>query len=234
VGNVSVNGIQKLFAEVPGTYQFVNHLLTGGLDIAWRHRAVRLAADAPGGRWLDVCSGTGETAIYLSRSAPPGTTVHAADFSMPMLRQLQNGAGARSIRLAVAEVGQLPFPDETFGLVTISFATRNINTGRAALLRRLREFHRVLAPGGQFVNLETSQPRSRLLRAMVHGYVKILVKPVGGVISGSPAAYRYLSETIPRFYPPEEFADIIEEAGFREVGFTSLFFGVAAIHHATR
>ncbi len=229
-----MNGIQKLFAEVPRTYQFVNHLLTGGLDIAWRRRAVRLAAAAPGDRWLDVCSGTGETALYLSRSAPPGTVVHAADFSLPMLRQLQAGAGERSIRLAVAEAGRLPFPDEAFGLVTISFATRNINTSRTALLRRLREFHRVLESGGRFVNLETSQPRSRLLRAVVHGYVKSLVKPVGGLISGSPAAYTYLSETIPRFYPPGEFADIIEEAGFREVGFRSLSCGVAAIHHATR
>ncbi|MFC1529393.1 ubiquinone/menaquinone biosynthesis methyltransferase [Gemmatimonadota bacterium] len=229
-----MNGIQKLFAEVPRTYQFVNHLLTGGLDIAWRHRAVRLAARSPGNRWLDVCSGTGETALYLSRSAPPGTTVHAADFSMPMLRQLQSVAGERAIHLSVAEAGQLPFPDETFGLVTISFATRNINTSRTALVRRLGEFRRVLKPDGRFVNLETSQPRSRLLRAMVHGYVKSLVKPVGGAISGSPAAYTYLSETIPRFYPPEEFAGIIEEAGFREVGFTSLSFGVAAIHHATR
>jgi demethylmenaquinone methyltransferase/2-methoxy-6-polyprenyl-1,4-benzoquinol methylase len=229
-----MSGIQKLFAEVPDTYQFVNHLLTGGLDIVWRRRAVRFAAGAPGGLWLDVCSGTGETALYLSRAAPPGTAVHAVDFSIPMLRQLRTAKGADAIRLAAAEVGRLPFPDETFEVVTISFATRNINTSRTALIRRLEEFRRVLRPGGRFVNVETSQPRSRLLRALVHGYVKSLVKPVGGAISGSSAAYRYLSETIPRFYPPEDFAGIIGEAGFREVGFTTLSFGVAAIHHATR
>ena len=219
---------------MPRTYQIVNHLLTGGLDILWRRRMVRLAAEAPGGRWLDVCSGTGETARYLERSAPAGTTVFAADFSRPMLRELKRADGEGSISLSVAEVGALPFPDDTFSLITISFATRNLNTGRTALLRRLREFHRVLVPGGWFVNLETSQPRSKVIRRLVHGYVKTLVKPVGGAISGSPAAYRYLSETIPRFHPPQEFTDILSEAGFNKVHCLPLSCGVAAIHQAEK
>ena len=228
-----MNGIQKIFAEVPDTYQFVNHLLTGGLDIVWRRRAVRIAVESGGVRWLDVCSGTGETAAYLSRRAPAGTEVFAADFSMPMLRHATTRPGREHVRFSVADVGRLPFPDNTFDLVTISFATRNINTSRTGLLRCLTEFHRVLKPGGRFVNLETSQPGSRVLRSLVEGYIKTLVKPVGKSISGSSAAYSYLSETIPRFYPAEEFARIISEAGFTDVQSTPLFFGVAAIHQGT-
>lgn len=230
-----MNGIQKIFAEVPSTYEFVNHLLTGGLDIVWRRRAVRIAVEgAGGGRWLDVCSGTGETAAYLSRSAPNGTEVFVADFSMPMLRHATTRPGRERVHFSVADAGRLPFPDSTFELVTISFATRNINTSRTGLVRCLTEFHRVLKPGGRFVNLETSQPESRILRALVHGYVRTLVRPVGGTLSGSRAAYRYLSETIPRFHPAEEFSRIISEAGFTDVRFTPLLFGVAAIHQGIR
>ncbi len=229
-----MNGIQKIFAEVPDTYEFVNHLLTGGLDIIWRRRAVGIAVEGAGGRWLDACSGTGETAAYLSRSAPNGTDVFVADFSMPMLRQATTRPGRERVHFSVADAGRLPFPDSTFELVTISFATRNINTSRTGLLRCLTEFHRVLKPGGRFVNLETSQPESRVLRALVHGYVRTFVRPVGGTLSGSRAAYRYLSETIPRFHPAEEFSRIISEAGFTDVRFTPLLFGVAAIHQGIR
>ncbi|MFC1629136.1 ubiquinone/menaquinone biosynthesis methyltransferase [Gemmatimonadota bacterium] len=225
-----MNGIQKLFAEVPGTYQFVNHILTGGLDILWRRRAVRIAVEEGGGNWLDVCTGTGETAAYLSRYAPVGTEVFAADFSMPMLMHAAGSSGRETVHFSAADADQLPFPDATFDLVTISFATRNINTSRSALQRRLVEFRRVLKPGGRFVNLETSQPGSRILRIVVHGYVGTVVRPLGGMISGSRAAYSYLSETIPRFYPADEFARIISDAGFTDVRSTPLFFGVAAIH----
>ena len=225
-----MNGIQKIFAEVPGTYQFVNHLLTGGLDILWRKRAVRIAVDGGGSRWLDVCSGTGETAAYLSRHAPAGTEVFAADFSLPMLMHAALSTGREPVHFSAADADRLPFPDATFDLVTISFATRNINTSRVALERRLAEFRRVLKPGGRFVNLETSQPGSRFLRRLVHGYIGTFVRPVGGMISGSSAAYSYLSETIPRFYSADEFARIVSDAGFTDVRSTPLFLGVAAIH----
>ncbi len=122
----------------------------------------------------------------------------------------------------------------TFDLVTISFATRNININRDALVHCLGEFHRILKPGGRFINLETSQPSSLVMKKLFHKYVKLFVKPIGQFLSGSRAGYAYLSHTIPRFYSADEFADLIHQAGFEEVTFNRMLHGVAAIHKAVK
>jgi demethylmenaquinone methyltransferase/2-methoxy-6-polyprenyl-1,4-benzoquinol methylase len=225
-------GIQTIFSEVPKTYELVNHTLTLGMDILWRKRAVRIAASLGGSRWIDVCSGTGETANYLSRAASNGTSVFATDFSMPMLSYALKKPEASNITFCLSDIKQLPFGDNSFDLVTISFATRNINVSREILVQSFSEFYRVLRPRGCFINLETSQPASPLVRKLFHGYVKLLVKPVGQALSGSRAGYTYLSKTIPRFYPAEELADILRTAGFDEVRYQRLLFGAAAIHQS--
>jgi demethylmenaquinone methyltransferase/2-methoxy-6-polyprenyl-1,4-benzoquinol methylase len=227
-------GIQKLFSEVAHRYELTNHVLTLGRDIAWRKKAVGLAAGAGGRRWLDVCTGTGETAALLCRSTGVGTTVVAVDFSLPMLLGAVRKKEASRILPAIADAGVLPFPNSTFDLITISFATRNLNTSRRALENCFREFHRVLVPGGRFVNLETSQPASGLFRALVHLYVGLLVRPVGEFLSGSRAGYSYLSATIPRFYTAGELSEILKSAGFPRVTSHRLLGGVAAVHVAVK
>jgi demethylmenaquinone methyltransferase/2-methoxy-6-polyprenyl-1,4-benzoquinol methylase len=227
-------GIRKIFMEVPRTYELVNHVLTGGADILWRRRAARLAAAKGGARWLDVCTGTGEMAIYLRRLAPAETAVFAADFCPPMALEAMAKPEAKEIIFLLADAGSLPFPDESFDLITISFATRNINVSREHLMKCLREFHRLLRPSGRFVNLETSQPRLKLFRKLMHFFVALVVKPVGSSISGSDASYAYLSHTIPRFYGAEELAGIFNEAGFSKVVFRQLMFGAAAIHESVK
>jgi len=228
------NGIQKLFAQVPRTYERVNHILTFGMDILWRKKAVQLAVADGGERWIDVCSGTGETAVYLTGNAENGTRVYAADFSLPMLQVARAKPQGRKIRFSISEIKALPFPEATFDLITISFATRNINTSRDDLLNSFKEFYRVLKPGGRFVNLETSQPSNAVIRKLYHTYIKWLVKPIGWRISGAKAPYAYLSQTIPRFYSAAELAEILTEAGFSRVDFTRLMFGAAAIHKAVK
>ena len=96
------------------------------------------------------------------------------------------------------------------------------------------EFYRILKPGGRFINLETSQPSYLPIRRLFHFYVRLCVKPVGGRISGSYKAYTYLAHTIPRFYPPEELSDIMCRAGFKDVTYSKLLFGVAAIHQGRK
>jgi demethylmenaquinone methyltransferase/2-methoxy-6-polyprenyl-1,4-benzoquinol methylase len=118
----------------------------------------------------------------------------------------------REIRFTLADASHLPFPNETFDLVTISFATRNINVSKKTLLERFREFHRILRRGGRFVNLETSQPPSWLVRRAFHLYVRLTVKRLGSRISGSSAGYAYLAQTIPRFYNAMELADLMRQA----------------------
>jgi demethylmenaquinone methyltransferase/2-methoxy-6-polyprenyl-1,4-benzoquinol methylase len=227
-------GIQKIFGEVPRTYELVNHLLTFGADIICRRRAAEMAVREGGTMWLDVCSGTGEMAANLARLGRNGTNVYGADFSLPMIRMAAQKSEAKKVGFVISDVGKLPFGDGSFDLVTISFATRNINTSLEGLTATLKEFHRVLRPGGRFVNLETSQPRSGLIRKMMHLYVRLAVRRVGSAISGSEAGYAYLSQTIPRFYPPKQFADIIQKAGFSTVTFRPMFFGIIAVHYGVK
>lgn len=181
-----------------------------------------------------MCTGTGEMAVCLSRLAPRGTSIHAVDFSLPMVAEAMKKPEAQSVDFVVSDVRALDFPDECLDLVTISFATRNINPDRDTLTQTFAEFCRVLRPGGHFVNLETSQPSSRLTRRLFYTYVKLLVRPVGGLISGSYGGYAYLAHTIPRFYPPEELSDIMRQAGFRNVAYRKLMFGIAAIHQGVK
>lgn len=227
-------GIRKIFSEVPRTYELVNHVLTFGLDILWRTKAAKVATMGGGRRWLDVCSGTGEMAVYLRRLANRKTMVVAADFSIPMIRKAIEKSEAHQIVFTLADASTLPFRDGTFDLVTISFATRNINVSRNILIQCFCEFYRILRPGGVFVNLETSQPPSRLIKRLFLLYVWLVVRPLGYIISGSKAGYAYLSHTIPRFYSANEFAGIIRQAGFVKVNFHHMMFGVVAIHTGTK
>lgn len=227
--------IREIFSlHVSTTYEVVNHILTFGHDALWRRRAARIAA-APGGtQWADMCTGTGEMAVCLRRLAPPETTIHAVDFSLPMMAVAMKKPEARNIVFVVSDVKALNFQDNSLDLITISFATRNINLNRDVLTQTFAEFCRVLKPGGRFINLETSQPSSRLTRQLFHAYVKLFVKSVGGLISGSYKGYAYLTHTIPRFYPPEELSDIMRRAGFKDVTYKKLMFGIAAIHQGMK
>jgi len=222
--------IQNIFAEVPQTYALVNHVLTLGLDILWRKGAARMAAEPGGDRWLDVCTGTGEMAAYLSRLAEAGTTVTAVDITLPMLRTAIGKPEGRSIAFVQSNVMVLPFPDGVFDLLTSSVATRNLNLTRQRLVQTFGEFHRVLKTGGRFVNLETSQPGSAFIKRAFHLYIRLLVKQLGSRISGSASGYAYLAHTIPRFYTAEELLGIMKQAGFRGVVAKKLFPGIAAVH----
>ena len=227
-------GIREMFAEVPETYELVNHIMTFGLDILWRRRAADEAAAAGGSRWLDVCTGTGDMAACLSRRAGPDTAVVASDFSIPMMKKaLRKRFGCR-VAFVAGAAGALPFPDRSFDLITIAFATRIINVNREALVTSFREFNPVLRPGGVFVNLETSCPPGRLVRSMLDLYARIFVGHFGSFISGSRAGYSYLSRTLRRFYGAEELSSIIGEAGFSRVSFRRMTWGVAAVHRALK
>jgi demethylmenaquinone methyltransferase/2-methoxy-6-polyprenyl-1,4-benzoquinol methylase len=228
------SSIERMFSEVPATYELVNHVLTLGLDIIWRRRAAKIAAKAGGGQWADMCTGTGEMAARLDRLAPEGTTIYGIDFSEPMLEQAGRKPEAARINFVTSDIKTLPFPDASFDLITMSFATRNINLSKEILVQSFSEFYRVLKPGGRFVNLETSRPSFWPVRKCFHLYIKLFVKSIGSRISGSRDAYTYLATTIPRFYSAQELADIMRQAGFDKVTFQQYMFGAAAIHQAMK
>jgi demethylmenaquinone methyltransferase/2-methoxy-6-polyprenyl-1,4-benzoquinol methylase len=227
-------GLKRVYAEIHGRYESANHILTIGLDVIWRRRAASLAERCSGGRWIDLCTGTGEMAVLLERAADSDCRVHAVDFSMPMLEEARSKREAGGICFTLSGIDDLPFPDACFDLATISFATRNIDRGGETLVNAFREIRRIIRPGGCLINLETSQPRNPIVRALFHSYVRLLVRPVGGAVAGSDEGFAYLSRSILGFHSPQRLSGILLEAGFSEVDWESLFFGAAAIHTAIR
>jgi len=170
----------------------------------------------------------------VARHVEADARVFSTDFSYPMLIRARRRIHMSGVSFVLAEAGELPFSDETFDLVTISFATRNLNIRREILLSYLKEFYRTLDRGGAFVNVETSQPPNPLLRKIFHAYVRTFVRPVGSFFSGSKPGYRYLAHTIPRFYSADEFSSLLYSAGFSHVEEFPLMGGIAAIHLALK
>lgn len=226
--------IRRIFAEVPNTYEVLNHLLTFGQDILWRRKAARAAARGCKGLWLDACGGTGEMTACLAQLADASTRIVVADFSLPMMRKALARPESKDIAFTLADVCRLPLRDSSFDALTIAFATRNITSTREHLIMCLREFHRVLKPDGRLVMLETSQPKHGLVRRLFHVYARLIVAPVGRIVSRSPSAYGYLSNSMCNFYDPEELAQILKEAGFSCVNFNRMLLGAVAIHVAVK
>jgi demethylmenaquinone methyltransferase/2-methoxy-6-polyprenyl-1,4-benzoquinol methylase len=227
-------GLFRIFSEIAAQYELVNHILTFGLDIPWRKRAAQIAVADGGNLWLDVCSGTGEMAINIQKLAAPGTKIVLSDFSFPMVSIAKNKSELEKVSISLADSGKLPFLDNIFDLVVISFATRNITGNRERLMKFLKEFHRVLKPGGRFINLETSQPTSNPIRAAYRLYTQTAVKTIGRLVSGSRAGYSYLSLSVVRFFDAEKLAVILREAGFSRVVYRTMTRGVVAIHKAVK
>jgi len=227
-------GVLKVFSEVAHHYELVNHVLTFGLDIPWRTRAAQVAASGGGALWLEVCSGTGEMAVNLKKFAGSDTKIVVSDFSMPMISRASVKKELSEASISLADSQHLPFPDNTFDLVAISFATRNITPNREKLSMFLREFHRVLKPGGRFINLETSQPSAAPIRLAFRFYTKQVIKLVGRIISGSKTGYAYLAHTVPRFFNANDLSDILYESGFSKVNFVTMTLGAVAIHRAVK
>ena len=227
-------GVQLIYSEVAETYELVNHVLTFGFDIRWRKFAARSAAKLKGRKILDVCCGTGEMALSLSKAAVEKVEIYLVDFSFPMLDKARQRKYKSYTSFLLADALDLPYKDNTFDLITISFAIRNLNTRKDILLAHLKEFHRILKTGGTFINVETSQPSSPILKKLFHFYIKTFIQPVGTFISGSQSGYRYLAYTIPRFFCADELSFLFKSIGFSRVDHTKKMGGIAAIHEAVK
>jgi len=187
---------------------------------------------------MDLCCGTGDLAVWLARLAPAGTEVIGLDYSLPMLTRAKEKAGQFPLKTDITfihgDVDDLPFPDGHFDSIGISFAFRNLTYKNPMTGRYLVEVVRVLKPGGEFVIVESSQPPNRLIRKIVHIYLRLFVYRVGSWISKNRPAYKYLSESARHFYTAEELVDLLVNAGFKQVTVKRLLFGAAAIHLAVK
>jgi len=224
--------VRTVFEQIAPRYDLLNHLLSFNIDRLWRRRALRALGwtKAPAGRYLDLCAGTLDVGAQLVRLRGFAGHVVAADFALPML-QAGAGKAPRAILAPVAADAQrLPLPDASMDGAIVAFGIRNV----ASLDAALREVHRVLRPGARFVILEFTTPRSWIVRTFYHLYFHHLLPLIGGLISGHGTAYRYLPKSVANFPAEPELASRMTSAGFRDVRWESLSFGIAAIHSGTR
>lgn len=228
--------LHKMFTDVPPRYDLINRLFTLGMDGKWRRKAAIDCLASKPERVLDLCCGTGDLAIDITRLASYHIDITGIDFSERMLdlARLKAESATQKIKFTIGDASNLPFPDNYFDSVGISFATRNLTYKNPHAARHLSEVLRVLKPGGRFVSVESSQPRNRIVRSIDHYYLRIFVYRLGWWISRNKVAYNYLTSSAKYYYSPEELRELLLKTGFKIVTFRRLFFGAAAIHVAIK
>ena len=220
--------IQAMFNDIAPTYDLLNHILSFGLDRTWRRKAISCLAKYPGGRFLDIASGSGDVALDLLRLSP--RQVVAGDFAYGMLRvfgeKLRHGEALGPIDIVSCDALNLPFRDNLFDGTVVAFGIRNF----ADRGRSLREMHRVLRPGGTSVILELTEPRGFGVAHLYRLYSRFGLPIVGRIVSRNSSAYHYLPDSISTFPAADEFLAMMAGAGFHNTRVRSLTFGSAAIY----
>jgi demethylmenaquinone methyltransferase/2-methoxy-6-polyprenyl-1,4-benzoquinol methylase len=226
------NYVERMFGQIARRYDFFNHFLSLGFDYAWRRRAIgvlreRSQAGSTAPRILDIACGTGDLSFEALHQIPDAQQT-GVDLAEPMLELFRKKASEKhlDIRIERGDVEALQFADNSFDGVTIGFGTRNFTD----LLTAFREIHRVLRAGGVFVNLELARPRPFPMKQLYHFYFDMLLPAFATMFSGHRSAYRYLPDSLRRFPDLEALADILRQAGFRDVIFETRTAGIVAIH----
>ncbi|MEO6204864.1 MAG: demethylmenaquinone methyltransferase [Mycobacteriales bacterium] len=218
--------VAAMFDDVAPRYDLTNAVLSAGLDRTWR-TAVREALDLQqGDRVLDLAAGTATSSAALAES---GATVVGCDFSLGMLQVGRRNASER-VQLVAGDALRLPFADDSFDAVTISFGLRNTADPSEALA----EMRRVTRPGGQLVVCEFSSPTWGPLRTVYLEYLMKLLPKVATKVSSDPAAYVYLAESIRAWPDQAALADLVSRAGWERSAWRNLTGGIVALHRGRK
>jgi demethylmenaquinone methyltransferase/2-methoxy-6-polyprenyl-1,4-benzoquinol methylase len=221
--------VRGMFAAVAARYDLANHLLSLGLDVAWRRataRALEETLKRPGSCVADVCCGTGDLSLAL-RQCTAGAVV-GVDFCHPMLTLARRKAITcrAQVHFVEADALRLPFPDGSLDAVTIAFGFRNL----ANYDRGLGEMRRVLKTGGSLAVLEFSRVRWPVFGPIFRFYFHWILPRLGTWISGVAGPYRYLPDSVSVFPEQAALAEKMRAAGFRNVRYVDFTGGVAALH----
>jgi demethylmenaquinone methyltransferase/2-methoxy-6-polyprenyl-1,4-benzoquinol methylase len=217
--------VAGMFDDVAKHYDRTNAFLSVGNDHLWRMHVVRAVAPEAGERILDIAAGTGTSSAALART---GARVVAVDFSAGMIAEGRKRHS--NVEFIEANAEKLPFGDNEFDAVTISFGLRNVNDPKAAL----SEMYRVLKPGGRLVICEFSKPPHALLRTGYWAYLKYVMPTVARTASSNPAAYNYLMESIKDWPDQGRLSQWIRGAGFTRVAYRNLTAGIVALHRGRK
>ncbi len=218
--------VRSMFDRIAPTYDKLNHLLSAGVDHAWRASLARGLPD-PAGRVLDLCAGTMDLgrAVWMEH---PQAKIVAADFAVEMLRRGREKVPDAA--LCGADALALPFRDGSFDVAVCGFGVRNVSDLAACF----REVRRVLRPGGTFAILEFFRAEKAITRIFHSVYNRHVLPSVGSALSGHGEAYRYLAESMERFHSLDEATALMADCGYGQVQGRDLLFGVASILQGVR
>jgi demethylmenaquinone methyltransferase/2-methoxy-6-polyprenyl-1,4-benzoquinol methylase len=223
--------VRRMFGEIAGRYDFLNHLLSLNVDRYWRWRTVRTVAPKGGDRILDVCTGTGDLALAYHKAAKGEAEIVGADFCHEMLAiGHQKGMKARAgdrLTFIEADTQSLPFPSDRFNIVTVAFGLRNVADTDAGLA----EMTRVCTPGGRVAVLEFSSPEWQPFKGIYSWYFRNVLPRIGQMIArNAESAYSYLPESVGEFPQGEALAERMRRVGLTEVSYRPLTLGVATLY----
>jgi demethylmenaquinone methyltransferase/2-methoxy-6-polyprenyl-1,4-benzoquinol methylase len=218
--------VGEMFSYISKTYDLLNHVLSFNIDKSWRKAAISYIS---GPNVLDVATGTADIALAINKSDPQKKVI-GIDISLGMLQIAKEKTKSKGIMLACADALNLPFRDNSFDNVIISFGIRNIKNKVQALY----EFKRVLKPSGKLLVLEFSKPKNQLINAAYILYKDYCLPNIAGLVSNNKDAYRYLAKTIRYFPDPEFLSNAMLQVGFEKVDFRFLSFGIACLHVACK
>lgn len=227
--------VREMFDSIAPAYDFMNRMMTFGIDKLWRAKAVRLIKKNAPERVLDVATGTGDLALLLCRELRP-KSLTGIDLSENMIEiarrkasQLRRTDGV-DITFRTADCLDLPFDDCAYDCVTVAYGVRNFEH----LLQGYNEMHRVLSPDGMLCVIELSTPTSPFIKPLYRFYTKFVIPLVGRLVSHDVRAYSYLPESIAAVPQGNSMLELMRQAGFRETKFIPLTFGVCTIYLAKK
>jgi demethylmenaquinone methyltransferase/2-methoxy-6-polyprenyl-1,4-benzoquinol methylase len=225
--------VQKMFDSIAPRYDLLNHILSGSIDRLWWWRTARHfrhILSQPEARIADVCCGTGDMTMALLRRRPPqAAPVLAIDFSHQMLMRGAAKFAKHGAVAVEADALHLPLADNSLQLLTTAFGFRNLANYESGL----REFHRVLAPGGELGILDFSEPGGFLGKLYAFYFRRVLPR-IGRMLSGAGSAYTYLPASVGRFPAPHQMLASLESVGFRDARWTPYTFGIAGLYTARK
>ncbi len=224
--------VSEMFDNVSHNYDFLNRMMTLGIDMKWRKKVVQIVKEKNPETVLDIATGTGDFAIMLSKLNPK--KIVGLDLSKGMLEigieKVKNKKLDNLIEMVLGDSENLPFEDNSFDAITVGFGVRNFED----LDKGLQEIHRVLKPSGIFVVLETSQPDNYVIKKIFNFYSKYIIPTIGKLFSKDKKAYTYLPESAAAFPYGIMFNNILEKNGFNNATNKPLTFGAASIYTATK
>ena len=224
--------VEQMFDNISPKYDLLNRILSGGIDIQWRKDVIKMVKAAKPATILDIATGTGDLAIMMAKNTSAQIT--GLDLSAGMLEVGRKKVTAEGLENRVTMIQgdseNLPFEDNSFDCVTVSFGVRNFEN----LEKGLAEIRRILKPGGTFVILEFSYPTTFPMKQLYTFYSKNILPAIGKLISKDQSAYTYLPDSVAAFPHGEEMKNILKNVNFTQPIDKKLTFGIASIYKSIK